>query len=144
MMSFLAPAGPEADSAHDIHHSVAQDKQAESEEARKQKQDAAGWPNDGEPREIVLGTRADQRYSRIRMPTKPTPFLHPNPLQEPELLATAHSRVIFCVGSDRFAVDITSTVTELKPQPAEVIPIGKKSSAKRRRVGPVGMTGVLL
>jgi hypothetical protein len=68
------------------------------------------------------------------MPTKPTLFLHPNPLHEPEPLATQHSRVIFCVGSDRFAIDITSTVTELKPQPAEVIPIGKKTSAKRRRV----------
>src|SRR5260221_4397359 len=36
----------------------------------------------------------DQRYSRVRMPTRPTPVLHPNPLHEPEPLATRHSRVI--------------------------------------------------
>jgi hypothetical protein len=69
------------------------------------------------------------------MPTKPTPFLHPNRLREPELLATRHSRVIFCVGGDRFAIDFTSTVTELKPQPADVIPIKRNASAKRRPLG---------
>jgi hypothetical protein len=55
---------------------------------------------------------------------------------EPEPLSTRHSRVIFCVGGDRFAIDFTSTITELKPRPAEVIPIGRKRSAKRRRVSP--------
>ena len=86
---------------------------------------------------------ADQRYSHVRMPTKPTPFLHPNP-HELEPLDTVHSRVIFCVGADRFAIDFIGTVTELKPRPAEVIPIRKKSSAKRRRVGSVGTAGLLL
>jgi hypothetical protein len=86
----------------------------------------------------------DQRYSHVRMPTKPTPFLHPNPRHEPEALDTVHSRVIFCVGADRFAIDLIGTVTELKPRPAEVIPIRKKSSAKRRRVGSVGTSGLLL
>ncbi len=59
------------------------------------------------------------------MPTKPTFFLHSN-RQEPEPLATTHARVIFCIGDDRFAIDFTSTVTELKPRLAEVIPIQKK------------------
>jgi hypothetical protein len=69
------------------------------------------------------------------MLTKPTLLLHPNPLHEPEPLSTRHSRVIFCVGGDRFAIDFTSTVTELNPRPAEVIPIQKKRLAKRRLVG---------
>jgi hypothetical protein len=85
----------------------------------------------------------DQRYSLVRMPTKPTPFHHPNP-HEREPLDTVHSRVIFCVGADRFAIDFIGTVTELKPRPAEVIPICKKSSAKRRRVGSVGTAGLPL
>ena len=76
----------------------------------------------------------DQRYSHVRMPTKPTPFPHRKPLHEPEPLATRHSRVIFCIGGDRFAIDFTATVTELNPQPAEVIPIEKNRAAKRRRV----------
>jgi len=33
---------------------------------------------------------------------------------------------------DRFAIDFTGTVTELNPQPAEVIPIQKRRRAKRR------------
>jgi hypothetical protein len=69
------------------------------------------------------------------MPTKRTLFLHSNPLHDPEPLATTHARVIFCVGDDRFAIDFSSTVTELRLQPAEVIPIEKNRSAKRRRVG---------
>jgi hypothetical protein len=47
------------------------------------------------------------------MPTKRTLFLHPNPLHDPESLATAHSLVIFCVGDDRFAIDFTSTAERL-------------------------------
>jgi hypothetical protein len=69
------------------------------------------------------------------MPTKPTRFLQPHPLREPEPLSTRHSRVIFCIGGDRFAIDFTSTVTELNRRPAEVIPIQKKRLAKRRQVG---------
>ena len=64
------------------------------------------------------------------MPTKPTPFPHPNPRHEPEPLDTVHSRVIVCVGADRFAIEFTGTVTELKPRPAEVIPIRKKARRK--------------
>ena len=74
----------------------------------------------------------DQRYSGVGMPDKPTLPLHPNPVHEPEPLATQHSRVIFCVGDDRFAVDLNATVTQLKPRPAEVIPIKENRSAKRR------------
>lgn len=72
---------------------------------------------------------ADPRYSYVRMPTKPTLFLQPNPLPEPEPLSTRHSRVFFCIGVDRFAIDFTSTVTELNPQPTEVILIHKKRVA---------------
>ena len=77
------------------------------------------------------------------MPTKRTLFLQPNPLHDPEPLATTHSRVIFCVGDDRFAIDFTSTVTELKPRPAEVIAIQKKRSAKRRQLAQIGTIGLL-
>jgi hypothetical protein len=76
----------------------------------------------------------DQRYSGVGMPGKPTLLLHPDPVHEPEPLATEHSRVIFCVGDDRFAVDFSATVTQLKPRPAELIPIEENRSAKRRRV----------
>jgi hypothetical protein len=55
MMSFLAPAGPQADSAHDIHHSVGQDKQAESEEGGN-RNGTLQLANDGEAREVGLGT----------------------------------------------------------------------------------------
>jgi hypothetical protein len=41
--------------------------------------------------------------------------------------------VIFCIGGDRFAIDFTSTVTELNQQPAEVIPIQKKRLTKRSK-----------
>jgi len=73
-----------------------------------------------------------QRYSHDVMPTKRTLILLASPLHPPEPLGTVQSRVIFCVGGDRFAIDFTSTVTELNPQPAEVIPIQKKRLAKRR------------
>src|SRR5579872_359658 len=73
-----------------------------------------------------------QRYSHDVMPTKLTLILLPSPLHPPEPVGTMQSRVIFCVGGDRFAIDFTSTVTELSPQPAEVIPIQKRRRAKRR------------
>jgi hypothetical protein len=131
--------------AHDIHRSAGQDKQAESEEATKQRRERGSRPNSCERREVGLRTPGpNPRYSCVRMPTKPTPFLHPNPLHEPELLATSHSRVIFCVGGDRFAIDFTGTVTELKPQPADVIPIKRNARRKGDHLAQIGKIGLLL
>jgi hypothetical protein len=78
------------------------------------------------------------------MPTKRTLFLQPNPLHDPEPLATTHSRVIYCVGDEGFAIDFTSTVTELNARPAEVIAIQKKRLAKRRPLAQIATIGLLL
>jgi hypothetical protein len=52
--------------------------------------------------------------------------------------------VIFCIGGDRFAIDFTSTVTELNRWPAEVIPIQKKRLAKRVQLAQIATIGLLL
>ena len=52
-------------------------------------------------------------------------------------MATQHSRVIFRIGSERHVFDFTSTVTALRPQPAEVISIEEKRKARgRKRLPP--------
>ena len=42
--------------------------------------------------------------------------------KEDPLLITTH-RLIVAIGSQRFAMDMTTRCTELKPSPAKVIPI---------------------
>lgn len=78
----------------------------------------------------------NQRYSCFAMPSKPTPFPHLHQSQEPEPAAIEHSRWIFCIGRERYAFDFTSTVTELRPQPAEVISIEEKRQARGRKSRP--------
>ena len=70
------------------------------------------------------------------MPTKLTPFPHPPQCPEPEPVATEHSRVIFRIGSERHIFDFTSTVTALRPQPAQVISIEEKRKPKGRKIQP--------
>ena len=43
--------------------------------------------------------------------------------QHPPLVAT--NRLIMIIGSSRYALDISTRCTELKPSPAEVIPIDR-------------------
>ena len=73
---------------------------------------------------------ADEGELHVSMPSRPTPFPHTHQRHEPEPLATEHSRVIVCIGADRFAVDFTSTLTDLRPRPAEVISIEEKRKTK--------------
>jgi hypothetical protein len=70
------------------------------------------------------------------MPTKLTRFPHPQQCQEPEPVATEHSRAIFRIGSERYVFDFASTVTALRPQPAEVISIEEKRKPRRRKSQP--------
>jgi hypothetical protein len=70
------------------------------------------------------------------MPTKLTAFPHPPQCPEPEPVATEHSRVIFRIGRERHVFDFTSTVTALRPQPAEVISIEEKRTLKGRKPRP--------
>jgi len=67
---------------------------------------------------------------------KLTRFPHPQQCQEPEPLATEHSRVIFRIGSERHVFDFTSTVTALRPQPAQVISIEEKRKPRGRKIQP--------
>jgi hypothetical protein len=64
------------------------------------------------------------------MPTKLTSF--PEPRHEPALVATKHGRVIVSIGRQRFAIEITSTVSELKPQAAKLISIETQRRSKDR------------
>jgi hypothetical protein len=41
-----------------------------------------------------------------------------------------------CVDGERFAMDFTSTVTELKPQPAQVLPMKRKTRRKEDHFAP--------
>jgi hypothetical protein len=75
------------------------------------------------------------------MATKLTPFPHPRQCQEPEPVATEHSRVIFRIGSERHLFDFTSTVTALRPQPAEVISIEEKRTPRGRKIQPSSGAG---
>jgi hypothetical protein len=67
---------------------------------------------------------------------KHTPFPHPQQRQEPEPVATEHSRVIFRIGRERYVFDFTSTVTALRPQPAAVISIQEKRKPRGRKPRP--------
>jgi hypothetical protein len=70
------------------------------------------------------------------MPTKLTRFPHPQPWEEPEPVATEHSRVIVRIGSERYLLDFTGTVTALRPQSAEVISIKEKRTPRGRKPRP--------
>jgi len=67
---------------------------------------------------------------------KLTRFPHPQQCQEPEPLSTEHSRVIFRIGSERHVFDFTSTVTALRPQPAQVISTEEKRKPRGRKIQP--------
>src|SRR5258708_768634 len=56
--------------------------------------------------------------------------------KEDPLLTTTH-RLIIAIGSQQFAMDMTTTCTELKPSRAEVIPIdGHFQKGPRKPMGP--------
>src|SRR5229473_8448106 len=75
-----------------------------------------------------------QRYSCV--PMKLTPFPPPPRCPEPEPVATEHSRVIFRIGRECHVFDFTSTVTALRPQPAELISIEEKRKRRGRKSQP--------
>jgi hypothetical protein len=70
------------------------------------------------------------------MPGKPTPLLHPHPPDEPEPMATEHSRWIFQIGRERYAFDFTATATRLRPDQAPVISIEEKRNPRARKIRP--------
>jgi len=70
------------------------------------------------------------------MPTKLIRFPHPPQCPEPEPVATEHSRVIFRIGRECHVFDFTSTVTAIRPQPAEVISIEEKRKPRVRKSQP--------
>jgi len=70
------------------------------------------------------------------MPSKPTPFQYPHQPDEPDPAVTAHSRWIFRIGGERYAFDFTSTVTQLRPEQAQVISIEEKHKPRRRKIQP--------
>ena len=78
----------------------------------------------------------NQRYSCVPMPSKPTPFPDPQPPHKPGPVVTDHSRWIFRIGRERYVFDFTSTVTALRPQPAEVISIEEKRTPRGRKHKP--------
>jgi hypothetical protein len=47
----------------------------------------------------------------------------PLPVKKEDPILTRTHRLIVAIGSQRFAMDTTTRCTELKPSPAEVIPI---------------------
>ena len=69
------------------------------------------------------------------MDKKPVPLARPRTKSEPRI--SQHDRVICTIGSQRFALDFYSTVTELNPAPAAVLPFasekGKVPSNRGRK-----------
>ena len=51
-------------------------------------------------------------------------------------MATEHSRVIFRIGRECHIFDFTSTVTALRPQPAEMISIDEKRKPRDKKIQP--------
>ena len=70
------------------------------------------------------------------MPSKPTPIPHLHQSDEPEPVATQHSRWIFQIGRERYAFDFTSTATRLRPEQAQVISIEEKRNPRTRKIRP--------
>ena len=69
------------------------------------------------------------------MPRKLIPFPQP-PLRQPGPKTELEPfRVIFEIGADRFAIDMTTTftITEMPAEPGPVIPIPKTRYRKRQR-----------
>jgi hypothetical protein len=60
------------------------------------------------------------------MDKKPVPLPAARTKSEPHI--RQHDRVICTIGSQRFALDFYSTVTELNPAPATVLPFASKKS----------------
>jgi hypothetical protein len=65
------------------------------------------------------------------MTDKIVPF--PAPAAEPEPSAKRQSRTIFYMGSHRFAVDTSTQITRLNPEPAPVLPLKKPEQPRRPR-----------
>ena len=62
-----------------------------------------------------------------------TPFPK-KPTAEPETLGRSHSRVVFTIANQRFAIDFFSRVTELNPiSTARVLAIDGALSKKRQK-----------
>jgi hypothetical protein len=61
----------------------------------------------------------------ISFPTPP-----PEPVSEPR--SNMHQRMILSMGRQRLAFDFYSTVTELNPEPALVVPFAKDKRGKGR------------
>jgi hypothetical protein len=66
------------------------------------------------------------------MATKLTRFPHPPQCQEPEPVATEHSRVIVRIGRERHVLDLTSMLAALRSRPAEVISIEERKPRGRK------------
>jgi hypothetical protein len=60
------------------------------------------------------------------MDKKPVPLPAPQTESEPRICQ--HDRVICTIGSQRFALDFYSTVTELNPAAAPVLPFASEKS----------------
>ena len=67
---------------------------------------------------------------------KPTHSLTAHPPDEPEPMATEHSRWIFQIGRERYAFDFTATATRLPPEQAPVISIEEKRNPRARKIRP--------
>ncbi len=61
---------------------------------------------------------------------KVVPFPKPSASAEPDPIAKLHQRVIFSIGSQRYAYDFYSQVSQLNPTPAPVVSV---NTGKRRK-----------
>jgi len=66
------------------------------------------------------------------MPKTPLQFPQPKTPEPPVPGATQGSRVIVSMGSSqRFAIDFYRKITEINPEPAPVVPIGRRKGKRR-------------
>ena len=64
---------------------------------------------------------------------KVVPFPKPDSSPEPDPIMKRRQRVIFSIGSQRYAVDLYSHVSQLNPAPASVTPVDSGKPGKSRK-----------
>ncbi len=74
-------------------------------------------------------SKTPNKFSVMTEKVVPFPVLTRSPL--PDATSKRHDRMILRIGRQRLAFDFYSTVTELNPEPALVVPFAKGSARKR-------------
>ena len=84
-------------------------------------------------RPVSTYPRNSEVHSLVMADDKVVPFPKPDASPDPDPITKRRQRVIFSIGSQRYAVDLYSQVSQLNPVPASVVPVDHGKPGKSRK-----------